>query len=91
MIISDIDQSKKKQKDEIFKEKEDEIKKMEEYGKVIDKQDLERYNYYKNIENKQIKYQDLMLHNAIKEQNDRVKQIDEKTKQYQLEKNKKFI
>ena len=78
--------NKKKQIENLIKEKEEDVQLVEEYAKVLDKQEKDRENYFKNKEKKANDFSKLMTETVIKEMDDKTKREEECIKKYLLEK-----
>jgi len=73
------------------KEKEDDIRAIEEYTKVLDKQENERKLYFQNIENKANNFLSKISQTVLKEVENKKKLENEMMKDYLLRKEEKEI
>jgi uncharacterized protein YwgA len=80
---------KQRQKDENEKERQHDIKLMEEYTRVLDKQEQDRADYFKSIENRQKKHMSNMVENVLKKQDQELQDEERKIRKYVDEKNRK--
>jgi hypothetical protein len=80
---------KRKQKEDIEKERQYDVRLMDEYTRVLDKQEQDRVDYFKSIENRQKKHMDKMVENVIKKQDEELKEEERKVKKYVAEKNRR--
>ena len=65
------------------KERQDDIRLAEEYTKLLDKQEEERANYFKNKQKQQNQFMQIMSNTVIKEQESKLKEEDEKIRLHQ--------
>jgi hypothetical protein len=80
---------KRKQKEDNEKERQHDIRLMEEYTRVLDKQEQDRVDYFKSIEDRQKKHMDKMVENVIKKKDEELKKEERKVKKYVDEKNRR--
>ena len=78
--------NKKKQSENLLKEKEEDVQLCVEYAKVLDKQEKDRENYFKNKEMKANDFSKQMAETVIKEMDDKTKREEECIRRYQHEK-----
>jgi hypothetical protein len=72
------------------KEKEDDIRASEEYGMIIQKQDNERIEYFKNIERNSYGFMTKSVEDSLKEIERKHKEEEEKIRQYIIDKEKRY-
>ena len=82
--LKDNEIHKQKLAEEARKEREDDIKIMEDDAKVKEKQENERIEYFKKIERNANSFMDKMIQTVLKEQEDKNKEEEEKIRQYNL-------
>jgi hypothetical protein len=87
--LEENEEFKKRQIEKDLKERELDKKYMEDYSKILDKQEREREEYFKKCNNKQKLFMDRMANTVIKEQEYNLKEEENKIKKYQDEKNKR--
>ena len=87
--MEENEEFKKRQIEKDLKERELDKKYMEDYSKILDKQEREREEYFKKCNNKQKLFMDRMANTVIKEQEYNLKEEENKIKKYQDEKNKR--
>ncbi len=87
--LEENEEFKKRQMFQTLKERDDDKKAMEEYSKMLEKQDMERSNYFKRCEDKQKALMNRMKDTVIKDQENHLKEEEIKIKKYQEEKEKK--
>ena len=81
--------NKVKQLEMAKKEKEDDIRAAEEYGKILQKQENERMEYFNNIERNSHGFITKAVGVSLKEMESQSKEEEEKIRQYIVEKEKK--
>ena len=81
--------NKIKQLDLLYKEKQDDIKATEDYGKMLDKQDQERREYFKKIERNSNNFINKMAGTVLVDLDKKSKEEDEKMKIYLEEKERR--
>lgn len=89
IILQENEANKKRQVEDLRREREEDIRSMEQYTRILDKQEQDRANYFKNCENRQNEHMSRMANTVIKQHDERMKQEEEKNKQYQEEKNRR--
>ena len=82
--LKDNEIHKQKLAEEARKEREDDIKIMEDDAKVKEKQENERIEYFKKIERNANSFMDKVIQTVLKEQEDKNKEEEEKIRQYNL-------
>ena len=88
-VLEENEKNKKILAAKLLKEREDDIKACEDYSKILDKQERERENYFKDREKKQHNIMGRMVETVIKDLNEKQKKEDETIKKYQDDKNKR--
>lgn len=88
-MLRENDELKAKQKHEAIKERESDIKYMNDYTKLLDKHEKEREDYFKRCASRQNEFMKRMAETVIKEQDEKAKEDERKMLKYQEEKNKK--
>ena len=73
------------------REKFEDIRSIEEYTKVLEKQENERKQYFKNIENKASNFLAKMSQTVLKDIENKNKEENEKMKKYLIEKENKLL
>ena len=82
--LKDNEIHKQKLAEEARKEREDDIKIMEDDAKVKEKQENERIEYFKKIERNANSFMDKVIQTVLKEQEDKNREEEEKIRQYNL-------
>jgi hypothetical protein len=90
-MLEENEEYKKRQQENLKKEREQEIKFMEDYTRILEKQEQDRADYFKKCENRQKEAMTRMADTIIKEQDLKAKNDEEKMIKYQMEKEKKLI
>jgi hypothetical protein len=62
---------------------------MEDYTRILDKQEQDRVDYFKSIEERQKKHMSRMVENVIKKQDEELQEEERKIKKYVDDKNKR--
>jgi hypothetical protein len=88
-MLQDNEEFKIRQKEESMKEREQDIKFMDEYTRILDKQEQDRIEYFKKCENRQMEAMSRMAETVIKQQDLKAKEDEEKMRNYQMEKERK--
>lgn len=89
--LKDNELNKVKHMEMLKKEKEDDVRSAEEYGKILEKQDNERIEYFKRIERNANGFMTKAVEESIKEIEMKNKQEEERIRQFVIEKEKRFI
>ncbi len=71
------------------RERHHDIKLMEEYTRMLDKQEQDRVDYFKSIEDRQKKHMSQMVENVIKKQDKELQEEERNIKKYVDEKNRR--
>ncbi len=87
--LEENEEFKRRQIEKDLKERELDKKYMEDYSKILDKQEKEREEYFKRCSSKQKVFMDRMANTVIKEKEINLKEEENKIKKYQDEKNKR--
>ncbi len=90
-MLKDNKEFKIRQQEENRKEKEQDIKFMEEYTRIIEKQEQDRADYFKKCENRQKETKKKMADTVIKEKDMKMKEDEDKMIRYQMEKDRKYL
>lgn len=88
-VLEENEINKKKQLENAQKAKEEDIKLAEEYTKLLDKQEEDRANYFKNKQKQQNQFMQIMSNTVIKEQESKLKEELDKIRLHQQKKNEK--
>jgi hypothetical protein len=80
---------KRRQKENAEREKKENIKLMDDYSDILDKQELDRANYFKSIADSQKNYMSKMADTVLKKQQDEQMEEERKMQEYQQRKKKK--
>jgi len=86
-VLLENEETKKKRYEELLKEREEDVKICEDNAKVLDKQEKDRENYFKNKERKANEFSKKMAETVIKDMEDRFKGEEEAIRKYQHERN----
>lgn len=89
--LKDNELNKIKQMEAMRKEREDDIKAMEEYAKILEKQENERKEYFNRIERNSNSFMSKMVETVLKDMDGKNKEEEEKMKKYMEEKERRFI
>jgi len=87
--LEENEEFKRRQIEKELKEREQDKKFMEDYAKILDKQEKDREDYFKKCTDKQKGFMDRMANTVIKEQELNMQEEENKIKKYQDEKNKR--
>jgi len=87
--LEENEEFKKQQIVKSIKEREEDKKAMEEYSKMLEKQECERAQYFKKCEDKQKAFMNRMKDTVIKDQENELKEEELKIKKYQEEKERR--
>jgi hypothetical protein len=90
-MLKDNEEFKKRQTESLRKEKENDIKAMEEYSKILEKQEQDRIGYFKKCGSKQLAAMNRMAENVIKKENERAKELEGNIMKYQIEKDIRYV
>lgn len=82
--LKDNEIHKQKLAEEARKEREDDIKIMEDDAKVKEKQENERIEYFKKIERNANSFMDKVVQTVLKEQEDKNREEEERIRQYNI-------
>jgi len=85
-VLAENEENKKIQQENLKKERLEDIKICEEYAQVLDKQEQDRANYFKNKEKKANEFSKKMADTVIKDMEERFKREEENIRKYQQEK-----
>jgi len=88
-MLNDNEKLKIKRGEEAKIEREQDIKFMDDYTKILDKQEKDRADYFKKCESRQMDFMNRMVETVVKERNIKEKEDEEKMLKYQSEKDKK--
>ena len=88
-MLQDNEEFKQRQLEEARKERVQDIKFMDDYTKILEKQEKDRADYFKNCEDRQKDAMNRMVENVIKQQDLKAKQDEENMIRYQKEKDQK--
>jgi len=72
-VLLENEENKKKRYEDLLKEREEDVKTCEDNAKVLDKQEKDRENYFKNKERKANEFSKKMADTVIKDMEDRFK------------------
>ncbi len=86
LTLKENEINKKIQLEKQEKERQEDIQAQIEYGKMLDKQEKERADYFKDRERKGNTFISLMVENVIKEQEMKNQKLDETIRRYQQQK-----
>jgi len=86
-VLLENEENKKKRYEDLLKEREEDVKTCEDNAKVLDKQEKDRENYFKNKERKANEFSKKMADTVIKDMEDRFKKEEEAIRKYQHERN----
>lgn len=89
--LEENEEFKKRQIQKELQEREQDRKFMEDYSKILDKQEKDREDYFKRCNERQKGFMERMANTVVKEQEDNLKEEENKIKKYQEEKNKRFF
>jgi hypothetical protein len=89
--LKDCDELKHIKKVVAERERLDDIRLMDDYARILDKQELDRANYFKNIADSQKNYMSKIGDSVLKKQEDQRAEEERRMNQYQMEKNKRYI
>jgi hypothetical protein len=87
--LSYCDELKRRQKEHNELERLDDIKLMDDYARILDKQELDRANYFQSIAESQKNYMSLMADTVLKKQNEQQMEEEKRMLHYQNEKNRR--
>lgn len=87
--LDENEENKRRQLEQAKKEKEQDIKSMDEYSKLLEKQEADRAAYFANCASRQNEHMMRMANTVVKEQNDKLKEEEEKNRRYQDDKNRR--
>jgi len=87
-VLQENDLHKIKMKELAEKERLQDIKATEEYARILDKQEKDRENFFKNKEKKAMEFMSKMAQTVIKDMDDKMKREEEAIRRYQIEKRK---
>lgn len=90
-VLAENEENKKLQALQREKEKLEDIRSMEEYSKVLDKQENERKLYFANIEGKASNFLARISETVLKDVEKRRKEENERIRKYEQEKEEKLI
>jgi hypothetical protein len=85
-VLQENEENKKKQLEILKREREEDIQICDEYAQVLDKQEKDRENYFKNKERKANEFSKKMADTVIKDMEDRFKREEADIRKYQGEK-----
>jgi len=85
-VLQENDLHKIKMKELAEKERLQDIKATEEYARILDKQEKDRENFFKNKEKKAMEFMSKMAQTVIKDMDDKMKREEEAIRRYQIEK-----
>ncbi len=88
-VLEENEKNKKILAANMQKEREDDIRACEEYSKILEKQERDRENYFKDREKRQNQIMNRMVETVIKDLGEKQRKEEETIKKYQDEKNKK--
>jgi hypothetical protein len=88
-MLRENEEFKRRQQEEQMKERSEDIKSMEEYTKLLDKQEQDRADYFKKCESRQLEAMSKMAETVIKKQDEKAKADEMKMLKYQEEKEKR--
>jgi hypothetical protein len=88
-MLKENDEFKKRQQEELRKEREQDIKFMDEYTKILEKQEQDRVEYFKKCENRQMEFMNRMAETVVKQQDDKFREEEEKRRKHQMDKDRK--
>jgi hypothetical protein len=88
-MLQDNEKFKIKQKEEATKEREQDIRFMEEYTRILEKQEQDRIEYFKKCDNRQKEAMSRMAETVVKQKDLKAKEDEEKMRNYQMEKEKR--
>lgn len=88
-MLKENEEFKKRQLDEQKKERDQDIRFMEEYTRILNKQEQDRVEYFKKCESKQMEFMSRMAETVVKEQDDKYREEEEKRQRHQMEKDKR--
>lgn len=89
ILLSENEVNKQKAREAIFNEKQDDIKCSAEYGRILDKQDIERNTFFKNKMRIPNEVAGQMIENVLKDMDAKKRLEEEKIYYYGIEKEKK--
>lgn len=84
--LKDNEKNRMKRQVEAEKERQDDIKSMEEFKRVLDRQEEERAEYFRKIERRSNDFISGVAGKVIKANNDKIKQEEELVAKYNAEK-----
>ena len=85
-MLIENEENKQKQMQHLQREREDDVKACEEYARVLDKQEKERENYFKNKEKKSNEFSKKMADTVIRDMEEKLTREEQNIRKYQLEK-----
>lgn len=87
-LLKDNEEFKKVQLERKLQERESDIKAIEEYSRILDKQEQQRIDYFKKCESRQSDFMTKMVENVVKVNDDKLAREDENITKYLNEKDK---
>jgi len=88
--LKDNELNKLKQLELLKKEKEDDVRAGQEYGKILEKQENERIEYFRRIERNAHGYMTKAVEDSLKEIEMKNKEEEEKIRHFLLEKERRY-
>jgi len=85
-MLIENEENKQKQLQNLQREREDDVKACEEYARVLDKQEKERENYFKNKEKRSNEFSKKMADTVIKDMEEKLTREEQNMRKYQLDK-----
>ncbi len=89
-MLKENDEFKKRQQEELQREREQDIKFMDEYTRILDKQEHDRADYFKKCESRQLECMNRMAETVVKQQDNKFREEEEKLRTYQMEKDRRY-
>jgi len=85
-VLRENEENKIKQMENLKREREEDVKICDEYAKVLDKQEKDRENYFKNKEKKANEFSKKIAETVIKDMDEKQRREEENIRKFQIDK-----